>query len=136
MYKILLASHGDLCKGMLDAGKMILGDVSNIEYVSLKEEGIDSFEANLKDKIKKISEECESILILTDLFGGTPFNKSLENSILNENLKVIAGLNLSMLIEASINSNKTLEEGYRVVLEAGSLGIRGSEKNLNHSEDE
>ncbi|MGL4654800.1 MAG: PTS sugar transporter subunit IIA [Sarcina sp.] len=136
MYKLLLVSHGELCKGILNAGKMILGDVEDIEYVSLTDEGVDTFEKRLKEKLENIRTECKDILVLADLFGGTPFNKSFAESVVDKNIKIVTGLNLPMLIESSINSGGSLEDGYNAALTAGQQGVRTAEVTVSNDEDD
>lgn len=136
MYKILVLSHGDLSRGIVDAGKMILGDVSGVSYLSLDEEGIEKFTTNLKLKVEELSSECKDILILSDLFGGTPFNKSLEDQMKNDNIKIISGVNLPMFIEALININSDLEDMYDTILASGSVGIKSGQITAKSLDDE
>lgn len=136
MYKILVLSHGDLSRGIVDAGKMILGDVSGVSYLSLDEEGIEKFTTKLKLKVEELSSECKDILILSDLFGGTPFNKSLEEQMKNDNIKIISGVNLPMFIEALININSDLEDMYDTILASGSVGIKSGQITAESLDDE
>ena len=58
-------------------------------------------------------EECEGVLVFCDLLGGTPFNQSMLISQDVDNVEVVAGTNLPMLIELVMTrsfANATLEE--------------------------
>lgn len=123
MVKIILATHGEFAKAILESAEMIMGPQENITAIS--------FYANESSNIlmKKIEKELvqlseDEILILTDLKGGTPFNTSLLLSM-KYKLTLLTGLNLPVLLEAI--ASKDIEEfaeglGDKLV-EAGSNSI-------------
>ncbi|SHK71846.1 PTS system, mannose-specific IIA component [Clostridium cavendishii DSM 21758] len=110
MYKVLVVSHGELCKGFKSAVEMILGSEEDFDIVSLDNKGVEVFHENLENKIAELKSENDELLILCDLFGGTPFNKSMIEAVSNEAIKIIAGVNLAMVIEAITNKNRNVEE--------------------------
>lgn len=110
MYKILIASHSELSKGLVEATKMILGDDNEVDHIILDESGIDVFSKKLDEKVKYLTENNESLLILADIFGGTPFNQSMIKSQQYENVRVISGVNLQMVIESVMNKSNNIDE--------------------------
>ena len=77
---------------------MFIGDLKNYEYVNFYENmEIEMYDKNLDEKINKFPIDNE-ILIITDLFGGTPFNRSFMK-MSNRNINVITGLSLPMLLD-------------------------------------
>ncbi len=136
MYKILVLSHSTFCKGISEATKMILGESQNISFLSLTDEGVEKFTDELQNKIKEIKSECESILILADLFGGTPFNKAIAESIKDNKIKVISGVNLPMVMEAAMNVDSELDLVYKNILNSGIEGIKVTELQSDNDEDD
>ncbi|WP_051254729.1 PTS sugar transporter subunit IIA [Halobacillus kuroshimensis] len=102
MLSIVIATHGQLSYGLKNSFEMIIGESQHVYPVSL-EEGIDSFTSSTEKLIEDLLKEYEGILVLTDLKGGTPYNVSLKQSFIHEDkVKVIAGVNLPMIIETSL----------------------------------
>ncbi|MDO5518087.1 MAG: mannose/fructose/sorbose PTS transporter subunit IIA, partial [Clostridium sp.] len=101
MVGIILASHGEFAKGILQSGSMIFGEQENVKAVTLMpSEGPDDIRAKMKDAIASFDSQDE-VLILADLWGGTPFNQA--NTLFEEHKDkwaIVAGMNLPMLIEA------------------------------------
>lgn len=101
MVGIILASHGEFAKGILQSGTMIFGEEKNVQAVTLMpSEGPDDLKGKMKDAIASFESQDE-VLFLVDLWGGTPFNQA--NALFEEHKDkwaIVAGLNLPMLIEA------------------------------------
>ena len=110
MYKVLLVSHSGLSKGLLDATEMILGDADGVDYIILDESGIEVFSKKLDEKVEFLIKTSEGLLILADIFGGTPFNQSMIKSQQYENVRVVSGANLQMVIEAVMNRSNNIDE--------------------------
>lgn len=99
MIGIILASHGELANGVLNAGEMIFGKQEKVETVSLQpSEGPEDMKKKLQKAAKAVN--CEEVLFLIDLWGGTPFNQV--SGLLEGHDKkwvVVTGLNLPLLLE-------------------------------------
>lgn len=124
MFKILVVSHSTLCKGLNEAVTMIIGAESAVDYLGLDEDGVEIFHQKLKEKISNLQKENKQILILADLFGGTPFNRSLIEAAQDKDIKVISGVNLPMLMEASINQSRNLDEVLPEIIEGSKDSIK------------
>ena len=101
MVGIILASHGDFAKGILQSGEMIFGTQPDVKAVTLQpSEGPDDIRAKMEEAITTF-ENPEQVLFMVDLLGGTPFNQT--SGLINgheDTWAVVTGLNLPMLIEA------------------------------------
>lgn len=101
MVGIILASHGDFAKGILQSGEMIFGTQPDVKAVTLQpSEGPGDIRAKMEEAITTF-ENPEQVLFMVDLWGGTPFNQT--SGLINgheDTWAVVTGLNLPMLIEA------------------------------------
>ncbi|MBB6714493.1 PTS sugar transporter subunit IIA [Clostridium gasigenes] len=137
MYKVLIVSHSTLCKGLNEAVTMIMGAELEVDYLGLDEDGVEIFHQRLKEKINNLKKESDEILILADLFGGTPFNRSLIESTQNNKIKIITGVNLPMVIEAVINKHRNIEEVVAEIIQGSKDSIKEGVILINNTlEDE
>lgn len=122
---LIVASHGTLCEGLADAFHMLASSEIPVSTVSLDGRGIDDFRKRLIAEVNK-SKSTAKTLILTDLYGGTPFNESLALFLADpENLRVVAGVNFPMLIEAGMAAPDTddLDQIVSIAIQAGTAGV-------------
>ena len=99
---IIIASHGKFAEGIHQSGSMIFGDQEKVQVVTfMPSEGPDDLYAHFNDAIAQFDADDE-ILVLADLWSGSPFNQA--SRIAGENpdrkIAIITGLNLPMLIQA------------------------------------
>lgn len=113
MVGIILASHGEFAEGILQSATMIVGEQDNIAAVTLlPSEGPDDIRQKIEEAATSF--ETKEVLVLADLWGGTPFNQA--NTLFDQNQDqwaIVAGLNLPMLIEA-ITSRFTMEKSHDI----------------------
>lgn len=97
MQSILLISHGQMANGVKDALSMFFGNIKQLESLTLLPEmGADEFGNMIKEKLNDLS--CEDgTIIFCDVLGGTPYNQA--SMLLDENIDLIVGMNLPMLME-------------------------------------
>ena len=105
--EILLLTHGDWGKYIIEAGKMIVGNVDRVSQISLNP--ADTFEEFYEKVEKKVSEMKEGSLIITDIFGGTTTNVAAKLS-LSYKINIISGLNAPLLFEALLNIDSINED--------------------------
>ena len=132
MIGIILASHGEFANGIRQSGEMIFGEQEKLETaVLLPSMGPDDLRAELEEKVKKL--DCQEILFLVDLWGGTPFNQiSALMDGHEENWAVLTGLNLPMLIEA-LGSRLMEEKSHdlaKALLEPAKEGVKTKPESL------
>ncbi|MCK4338019.1 MAG: hypothetical protein KAX11_08740, partial [Candidatus Aminicenantes bacterium] len=94
----IIVSHGKLAEELLNALNIILGEVVNMEAISIG--WYDDVEESKKriNKILKRVEQKNGVVIFTDMFGGTPSNLSL-SFLKDDYVEIITGVNLPMLIK-------------------------------------
>ncbi|MGI9463844.1 MAG: PTS sugar transporter subunit IIA [Aestuariivirgaceae bacterium] len=119
MIGLVLVTHGRLAEEFLNALQHVVGEQSNIETISIGPE--DDMEARRADILEAVSraDDKEGVIILTDMFGGTPSNLAI-SLMETGRIEVIAGINLPMLIKlASARADATLAEAVEQAQEAG-----------------
>lgn len=104
MIGIVVVSHGFLSEHLVSAASLILGEAKKVKAVTfVARESLD----DLRKKTIEATEEFKNdgCLILTDIMGGSATNVSIEIMRKSNNVNVVTGVNLPMLIEA-INSRE------------------------------
>ena len=106
MIGIVIVTHRQLGDALIEAAEFIMGNRPEaLISISIDlNESADVLRGKIADGIKKVKSE-DGVLILTDMFGGTPSN--LSYSFLEEgHIEVISGVNLPILIHAANTRNK------------------------------
>lgn len=101
MIGIVIVTHCQLGEALIEAAEFIIGErPGSLESVSIDlSENAEKLRNKISQGIKKV-ERQEGVLILTDMFGGTPSN--LSYSFLEEGrIEVLSGVNLPVLIQAA-----------------------------------
>ena len=121
---LLVVSHGTLAGELVDAVRRIVADVDALEAVSIGWD-VDMEEAGrrIQEAIARVDRES-GVLVLTDMFGGTPSNLAL--SLLEPGrIEVVTGVNLPMLIKCvNLREEAELSEVARRVAEQGRQAIQ------------
>ena len=100
MVGIILASHGGFADGIAESAQMLFGEQDNFAHVILKpDEGPDDIRGKMETAIASFENQDE-VLLIVDLWGGTPFNQT--NTLLEKhpNWAIVTGMNLPMVVEA------------------------------------
>jgi len=123
MIGLLIVTHCDLGKEFLNATEFIVGSVEAVEVVSITQTSdSEMIRKMIEDKITVLN-KGSGIIILTDMFGGTPSNLSL-SFLKEEKVEVLTGVNLPMVIAIIQNrSNLGLSELAEKAQEAGKASI-------------
>lgn len=123
MIGVLITTHGNLGSELIKAAELIRGSLRGIVHVSVDQtKGVEDLKKEISTAIKKL-DQGQGVLILTDLFGGTPSNISL--SFLKEGkVEVITGVNLPMLLKLpDIREGMRLKEFARSIKDYGIKNI-------------
>lgn len=130
MQNIILISHGSMAEGVKASLEMIVGKQDHVHVVALTPDGDNrQFEEELLKKMKALN---GSSLIIADLLGGTPCNVALSNYLESENVEIIAGMSLPLVIEATLNSTATVKE----LIQAAATGIVDVKQKMKQTEIE
>ena len=108
MIGIVIVTHSQLGDALIGAAEFIIGSrPGSIESISIDlSENAEKLRGKIDRGIKKVMGQ-EGVIILTDMFGGTPSN--LSYSFLEEgHIEVLSGVNLPILIQA-VNRRKKME---------------------------
>jgi len=129
MIGLLIISHCDLGRELLNAAELILGRVEAADTISITETTeSEEMLKTISEKIKAL-DSGQGVLVLTDMFGGTPSNLSL-SFLKEEMVEVLTGINLPMLVAVaqdrdrltlSALGEKAQQAGRRSIALAGKL---------------
>jgi PTS system mannose-specific IIA component len=119
MIGLVLVTHGRLAEEFVSATEHVVGPQENVRSICIDSD--DDMEERRSDihKAVKAVDTGNGVIVLTDMFGGTPSNLSI--SIMDKDkVEVIAGINLPMLIRlASVREDDDLEGAVAQAQEAG-----------------
>ena len=119
----LIVTHGRLAIELLNAAEMIVGEIHHIAAVSLGWHDDVGTATGMIEKTLERVKSPDGVLILTDMFGGTPTN--IASTFLDEGkVEVVTGGNLPMLIKfAQLGEGPTLAAAAKAVREQGQSSI-------------
>jgi mannose PTS system EIIA component len=119
---IVAVSHCQLAEEMIRVAELIVGPLRACKAVSFQpHQSVDEMIGELREAVKQV-DQGKGVLILTDLFGGTPANISL--ALLGPKVEVVCGMNLPMLIKlAGCRGELSLENAASIVKEYGQRHI-------------
>ncbi|HVF42426.1 MAG TPA: PTS sugar transporter subunit IIA [Pyrinomonadaceae bacterium] len=119
----VIVTHGQLASELLAAAEMIIGPIAHITAVSIGwHDDVEAAKNEVRRAMERVSEGA-GVLVMTDMFGGTPTN--IASMFLKEGeVEVVTGVNLPMVIKvASQQGGESLEELARLVRDQGRQGI-------------
>ncbi len=120
---IVIVTHVDYGFSLLRAAEHIVGPVQDCTTIQV------DTSCEVGDTVARLKEAAEildnglGVVILTDMFGGTPTNLSLSLLGKQANVEVLTGVNLPMLLKVLANREKSLAELAELGCEAGRDGI-------------
>ena len=119
MVSILIITHGGFGKEIIKSMEMIMGKQDDVYFLGLyPEEDPEVFSVKVKEKIIELNQNGE-VLVMVDVFGGTPSNASASN-MKDLKFECVTGVSLPMLIEVALNrSRSTLDELVEMAIMAG-----------------
>ena len=115
---LVVATHCGVAREMVRAAELIVGPLSACRALSLDPgDPVERLGAMVAEALREV-DQGRGVIILTDLFGGTPANISL--SFMGPRVEVLSGVNLPMLIKfASCRGELTLPEAAAALREYG-----------------
>lgn len=99
MIGLVIATHARLADELINACEMIIGPVQNVRPVGIRaEDSVDEIRGNLNQAVTAVGADGEGVIIMTDMFGGTPANIGL--AFLDPSkIEVLTGVNLPMVLK-------------------------------------
>ena len=118
----VIVTHGQLASELLAAAEMIIGPIAHITAVSIGwHDDVEAAHNEIERAVARVSQGA-GVLLLTDMFGGTPTN--IASMFLSEEAEVVTGVNLPMVIKlASQSEEESLAGIARRVRDQGREGI-------------
>ncbi len=134
MIGIVIVTHGNLAQEFKLALEHIVGPQDNMITIDIgADDDMEVRRKEISDAIQQV-ETGSGVIILTDLFGGTPSNMAI-SMMQDDKVDVIAGINLPMLVKlASLRETKTILEATELAQEAGRKYIHVASKVLQGNE--
>jgi mannose PTS system EIIA component len=119
----VIVTHGQVATELLSAAETIIGNFKHITAVSIGwGDDVEAAKNEIRRAIERVS-EGGGVLLMTDMFGGTPTNIAAM-FLQHGEVEVVTGVNLPMVIKlASQAPGAALEEVARLVREQGRQGI-------------
>ncbi|MEQ9810565.1 PTS sugar transporter subunit IIB [Streptococcus jiangjianxini] len=134
---IIIASHGKFAEGIYQSGSMIFGEQEKVQVVTfMPSEGPDDLYSYLSDAINQFDYDDE-VLVLADLWSGSPFNQAsrLVGENPNRKIVIITGLNLPMLIQAYterlMDANAGVDKVAANIIKEAKDGVKALPESLN-----
>jgi PTS system mannose-specific IIA component len=120
MIGIVVVTHGQLATELVNAAETIVGDLRQFAAVSIGwHEDVQDARDEIQGAIARVRSGGMGVLILTDMFGGTPCNLAM-TFLAKDQVEVVTGVNLPMLIKAA-----SLRDAAALVDVARQLGEHG-----------
>lgn len=119
MIGLVVVTHGRLAEEFLSAAEHVVGPQEMVRAVSIgPDDDMEKRRQDILDAAKAV-DSGEGVIILTDMFGGTPSNLAI--AVMEKaNAEVVAGVNLPMLIKlATVRADGDLDEAVKAAHEAG-----------------
>lgn len=133
MIGIVVITHGNLADELISAVNFVLAGEPNHKMTPVALDTTRDFEGFNKiisKSIKKV-DEGDGVLLVTDMFGGTPSNISL-TFLENDQVEVISGVNLPMLLKlATVKQDVSLRDAVKLAEKAGKENIIVASNLLN-----
>ena len=99
MIGVVVVTHGQLATELVNAAEMIVGDLPQFTAVSIGwHEDVNDAREDIAQAIERVRGDAGGVLLLTDMFGGTPSNLGM-TFLEKDRVEVITGVNLPMLIK-------------------------------------
>ena len=119
MIGLVLVTHGKLADEFRHALEHVVGPQKNIETVCIgPEDDMDQRRQDILDAVNQV-DDGHGVVILTDMFGGTPSNLSI-SAMSTGKIEVIAGVNLPMLIKlAGVRVDNDMQKALAEAADAG-----------------
>ncbi|MGQ9484859.1 MAG: PTS sugar transporter subunit IIA [Desulfosoma sp.] len=115
---LVVAAHCRVAQEMIKAAELILGHLEGVRAVSMNPDmPVAAMVREVTEAVKEV-DVGQGVIVLTDLFGGTPSNVAL--ALVGPRVEVLSGFNLPMLIKfAEVRSTRSLKEAAETLRDYG-----------------
>ena len=118
MLGIVLVAHNDFAESIKRVTEHVVGPLPEVSCISvLPDDDVDLKRKEIQKAIRKVKQK-DGVVLLTDMFGGTPSNLAI--SLMEEGkIEVVSGMNVPMLVKLLRMRKKNLKEAINAATEAG-----------------
>ena len=122
LVQIVVASHGELARALVNTAELIAGQQADIRYYSLMPgDDVRAYQNSLAEVVG----HARPTLILVDMAGGTPWNVALAVAAQNARIRVVSGVSLPMLLEVTFSrQGMTVDQLATLALQTGAQAVQ------------
>jgi PTS system mannose-specific IIA component len=103
MIGIVIVTHGGLADGLVDAARMIAGEQAALGTVALMDtDAVDGLKPRVEEVLQQV-DQGDGVLLLVDMMGASPFNVCGRLAAERDDVELITGVNLPMLLEVALS---------------------------------
>ncbi len=137
MISVIIGTHGIFSEEILKSAEMIFGIQDNVGAVTFKPgEGIEGLVEKYNTLIEKL-DSTDGVLFMVDLFGGSPFNAASIIAMKHENMEIVTGVNLPMILEVLGSRDfSSITELLKIAENSGKEAVKVLCKNIKVDEEE
>ncbi|GJH42785.1 PTS mannose transporter subunit IIAB [Pasteurella canis] len=132
---IIIATHGVAAEQLLKTTEMLIGEQENVATIDfVPGENAETIMTKYQEKLATTLSHCDHVLFLVDTWGGSPFNAANRVAEGQDNMDIVTGVNIPMLVETFMarDDEPSLQELVAIALETGRTGVRA----LRYQEEE
>lgn len=132
---IIIATHGVAAEQLMKTTEMLIGEQDNVATIDfIPGENAETIMAKYQEQLSTTLSHCDEVLFLVDTWGGSPFNAANRVADGHDNMDIVTGVNIPMLVETFMarDDGPSLQELVAVALETGRTGVRA----LRYQEEE
>lgn len=135
MRHVILASHGNLARGMVDTIGMIVGEVGNLSTFVLERDDMDPISNQVRRELDSF-DSSDEVIICTDMVGSSVNNDMV--GLLGDypNVTLISGMNLPLVITLALDEGPSTEEELDEIIAQAAEGIKNCSKVLRMQEED
>lgn len=124
---IIIATHGVAAEQLLKTTEMLIGEQENVAFIDfVPGENAETIMGKYQQKLATDLAHCDQVLFLVDTWGGSPFNAASRVADGKDNMDIVTGVNVPMLVETFMarDDDPSLQELVEIALETGRGGVR------------
>jgi len=133
MLNIVLASHGNYAQGIYETMKYFTNELSHISFVNLEDKSIYDFEEEIDKLLTQFTGE---ILVLCDLYQGTPFKTFFSKLYGRKDAAIISNISFYNALVVSIDKNLSLDDAIKMISNSNQIEIKKMDSIIGLSEED
>lgn len=127
---VIVASHGEFARAALGSVEMVAGPQEDVRALALTaDKSAEAFEAEFAQAYDELNADCDMIVTICDIHGGTPFNVISRSMLKGMDMVAFTGLSLPVLIELLLSRDQAADaDEIRQLIEAAHAQTLGEIK--------